>query len=102
MGDDRVDAAERGGQLGDGQRIDERSPAGPAADDLEGEHPAADRELARGQGVLRVAGQARVEHPQDGRLGLEPGGQDPGRRSVALHPDGQRGQAAQDQEGRQR
>ena len=41
VGDDRVDAAERRGPLGDRQRIDERPPGDPATGDLEREHPAA-------------------------------------------------------------
>jgi hypothetical protein len=38
--DHRVDAAERGGQLGERQCVDDRPAGGPATLDLEGEHPA--------------------------------------------------------------
>ena len=102
MGDDRVDAAQGRGQLGDREGVDERAATRPATGDLEGKHATADRELAAAQGVLRVAGQPRVADPHDGRLRLEPGGQDRRGGRVALHPDGQRREAAQDEVGRQR
>ena len=102
VGDDRVDAPERGGPLRHGQGVDERAARGPAADrsaaELEGEHPARMGELARGDGVLWVARQLRVADALDARLRLEPRGQRPCSRGVAGHPDRQRRQPAQDEE----
>ncbi len=103
VGDDRVDAPERGGPLRDRQGVDERAARGPTADrpagQLEREHPARVRELARGDRVLGVARQVGVVDPGDARLRLEPLGQRPGGLGVAGHPDGERGDPAQDEEG---
>ena len=53
--------------------------------------------------VLGVAGQPRIDHPHDAPARSRASvARTAGRRRVALHPDGQRGQAAQDQERRQR
>ena len=54
--DHRVDAAERGGQLGEAQRVDDRATGRPAAGDLEGEHPAGDARPELAQRPRRAAG----------------------------------------------
>ena len=55
-------------------------------------------ELAHGDGVLRVARQARVEDAVHAVLTFEPGGECRRGPRVALHPDGQRQDAAQHEE----
>ena len=49
--DHRVDASERGGQFGQGQRVDDGATGRAATGELDGEHPAGDTgpELARGR-----------------------------------------------------
>ena len=86
------------------ERVDDRPSGGAATGDLEREHPAGDAgaELAAGDLVLRVAGQARVEHRRHAVLTLEPAGQCRGRRGVALDPDGEGQDPAQDEEGVER
>ena len=75
-----------------------RAPAGQ----LEREHPAAARELAGRDLVLGMRREARVPDPADAGLGLEPRGEGRGGRRVALHPEGERGQAAHREERRVR
>ena len=104
MDDHRVDAAERGGQLGERHGVDDRPAGGPATLDLEGEHPAGDAgpELAQRDVVLGMARQTRVEDGTHAVLTLEPGRQCRGGRGVALDPDGEGQDPAQDEEGLER
>ena len=98
--DHRVDAAERGGQLRQPERIDHGATGDPAALDLEREHPAghAGPELATGDRVLRMAGQARVEHGSHARLTLEPARQCRGGPGMALGAHGEREDPAEHEE----
>ena len=72
----------------------------PATLDLERQHPAGDAvaELADGDVVLGVARQAGVQDAAHAVLTLEPRGECRRGLRMALHPDGQRQDAAQDQE----
>ena len=100
MDDHRVDAPERGGQLGQLHGVDD-GPAGRAASlDLEREHAAAHAgpELASGHVVLGMAGQARVQDRPDARLGLQPRRQARGRSRVPLGSDGEGEDPAEDEE----
>src|SRR5438034_3534841 len=102
--DHRVHAAERGGELGQSEGVDDGPAGGPPAGELKGEHPAAVArpELPLGDGSLRVAGETRVVDPLHAALTLEPGGECQRVRRVAVHPYGEREQAAKDQEGLER
>ena len=102
MDDDRVDAAQRGGPLGDPQGVDEGRGGRRAAGQLHGQHPAARGQEAGGDGVVGVRGEHRVQDARDPRRGFQERGEAGGGRRVALHPQGQRRDAAQDQEGRER
>ena len=102
MDDHRVDTAQRRGQLGHRERVDERRAGRTSPGELDGEHSAADGELARGERVLPVARQGRVVDAHDAVLTRQPRGQCRGRRRVTLHPHRQRGDAAQDEEGGER
>ena len=98
--DHRVDAPERGGQFGERQCVDDRPAGGAATVDLEGHHPAGDAgpELAQRDVVLGMARQTRVEDGTHAVLTLEPGRECRGRGGVALDPDGQGQDPAQDEE----
>ena len=105
MDDHRVDAPERGGQLRQPQRVDDRPTGRPATFDLEGEHAAGDARAGTGERhvVLGMARQARIEDRTHAVLALEPGRQCRGRGSgVSLGPDGEGQDPAQHQEGLQR
>ena len=104
MYDHRVDTPERGGQLGQRQRIDDRAAALPATDDLDGQHPAGDAgaELADRDVVLGVARKAGIQDTQHAVLTLEPGRQCRGGPGVAIDPHGERQDPAQDEEGIER
>ncbi len=98
--DHRVDAPERGGQLGQAEGVDDRPAGLAAALDLEGEHAAGDPrpELPERDVMLRVAVEARVEDRAHAVVTLEPGRQCRGRRGVALDPQGEGQDPAQDEE----
>ena len=98
--DERVDAAERGGQLGEGHRIDDRLTGLATTLDLEGEHPAGDAvaELADGDVVLGMAGETWVHDADHAFLTLEPRRECRRIPRMALHPHAQRQQPAQDEE----
>ena len=100
MDDHRMDAAERGGQLGERHRIDDRRPRLPTALDLEREHPAGDAvaELADGDVVLGMAGEAGIEDADHAVLTLEPRGECRGGARMALHPDPKAQDAPQHEE----
>ena len=80
--------------------VDDRAAGLAATLDLEGEHPAggAVPELALGDRELRVAGEAGVQHATHAVLTLEPGGECRGVAAVALGPDREGQDPAQDQE----
>ena len=98
--DHRVDAPERGGQLGQGQRIDDRAAGLAPAGHLDREHPARDTrpELAHGDVVLGVAREAGVEDALHAVLTFEPGRECRRRSRVALDADGEGQDPAQDEE----
>src|ERR687892_2396029 len=73
--DDRVDAAETGGARAKLERVHEGGSRRESASELEGEHAAAGVEEARGELVLRVAREARVEDALDLRMCLEEAGE---------------------------
>ena len=98
MRDDRVDASQRRGELGDGEPVHEGSACHATAGKLDGEHPARQPEHPRRERVLRVAGQPRVVNARDARLLLQPRRERRGGRRVALHPHGERGDAPQHEE----
>ena len=79
-------------------------PAGAPALDLERQHPAAvaGTELARRDVVLRMAREARIDDASHAVLTLQPASPVPRVRGVAIHPDGEGQQAAQDEEGLER
>ena len=67
----RLRAAERGGELGDGQRLHEPDPRLEAPDHVEGEQRARHRHLGPGQVALGVRVEAGVPHVGHGGVVLE-------------------------------
>ena len=102
--DHRVDAPERGGQLGERQRVDAgaRPATRPPSTSKASIPPRRPPELAKRDLVLGMAGEARVEDAPDAGLPLEPGRQGGGGRGVALGADGEGQDPAQDEEGIER
>src|SRR6186713_20652 len=100
MDDERVDAPERGRQLRERHRVDDRLPRLATTFDLEGEHAAGGpvAELADGDLVLWVAREARVHDADHTVLTLEPGAQCRRIPGMPLHPHAKREQTAQDEE----
>ena len=99
--DHRVDAAERGGQLGQGQRIDDR-PAGRRGR-RRPRRPASRRRRPAGTGATATScwgwlGRPGIEDALHAVLTFEPGRQCRGRPGVALDADGQGQDPAQDEE----
>ena len=100
MADQRLHAAQAGGVDGDAHALQERSPCGSAALQLDGQHAArhAASQDAAGKLVLRVARQARVADRRHARGALERLRHGQCIRRVALHAQRQRLQAAQGEE----
>src|SRR3954447_6722275 len=98
--DERVDAAERRGQLREPHRVDDRLTALTPTLDLEGEHPArrAVAELAHGNVMLGMRREARVHHANHAVLTLQPPRECRGVPHVPFHPDAEAQQPAQDEE----
>ena len=102
MLDQRLGVAQRHGPADHRQAVHHRHARRVAALQLEGDHAAARAHLALGQGALREALQARIEHRRHGRMRLQPASDRLGAVAVARHPQRQGLQAAHDQEGGER
>ena len=88
VGHEGLGAAERRRHLGDRGALDERLAGGGTADEVEGDQPTGDRQLALRQLVLGMRGQARERHRLDGGMRLEELGQALRRDRLPLVADG--------------
>jgi hypothetical protein len=98
--DHREDAPERCRQLRQLERVDERPPGVATTGQLEREHPAPGPQLAGGDVPLGVAGEGRMVDAGHASLTLQPARECRRGRSMTIHPDRQRREAAQREERR--
>ena len=95
VADQRLGPAERRRRTGDAQGVEHRAGGVDAPVEVDGQHRRQARQLAGGQLVLRVVGEARVVHGGHAGMGGQPSGQPQGDVGLVALPDGQCAEAAE-------